>query len=439
MAEAAVTLAPVSGKARIDVLDMLRGIAILGIFFMNIPFMGARLANVFVDPHRNGWAPLDQASWYTVQLALEGTQRGLLELLFGAGMMVLTARAMDPDGPVAIADLHIRRNLWLLGFGLIDIFILLWAGDILHIYALAALFLFPFRKLGPKLLLGLGMGFIAFVLVTGAFRYADRVGQIQQVHAAQAKQAAHAKLTPEETKTLEDWKKLLDRRATGGEEMKATAEAETKGHSGGFIAYARMNIGFYLDFVFPGLLPNVCEAFFTMLIGIALWKWRIIQGGRDARFYLVLMLACYVPALILRWIGASEILSMNVDPKISWMGSEAARVAMSVGHVALVNLAVKSGIGQTILAPFKAAGRTAFSLYFMQQIVGLWILFAPWGPGLWAKLSWAGLYGTVLIVIATQLVIANLWLRAFATGPLEWAWRSLAYVKWQPFCKRDAA
>jgi uncharacterized protein len=197
---AELPIAPVTGNARIDVLDMLRGIAILGIFFMNIPFMGAPLAKIFVDTRSIGWGPADQASWTAVQLLLEGTQRGLLELLFGAGMMVLTARAMRPDGPVAIADLYTRRNLWLLGFGLVDIFLLIWAGDILHIYALAALFLFPFRKLGPKLLLALGFAFALYVLVSGGIRYAERATILAKVEVVHAKQAAKTALTEPDKK-----------------------------------------------------------------------------------------------------------------------------------------------------------------------------------------------------------------------------------------------
>ena len=60
-----------------------------------------------------------------------------------------------------------------------------------------------------------------------------------------------------------------------------------------------------------------------------------------------------------------------------------------------------------MLAPFKAAGRTAFSLYFLQQFIAIYILFAPWGPGLWGKLSWSGLYGVALAVLATMLVPAG--------------------------------
>jgi uncharacterized protein len=434
----AATIAPVTGKARIEILDILRGIAILGIFFMNIPFMAAPIAKLFLNIPSLGWSPLDQASWYAVQITLEGTQRGLLELLFGAGMMVLAAKAMQPDGPVAVADLYWRRNLWLILFGLADVFVLLWPGDILHIYGLAALLLFPFRKLGPNLLLGLGMLYALFIAVTGGLQYQERAELIGRVHAVQEKQASHAALSPTDKKTLQEWRKIVARRAAGGEEMKQYTELEKKGHSGGLIAYARMNITAWIGFVSGSLLFNVAEAFCMMLIGISLWKWGVIQGQRSAGFYLGLMLLCYLPAIGLRAIAAQEMTTLVPIARTGWFSQEFARIAMSIGHVALINLVVKSGAGRALLAPFKAAGRTAFSLYFLQQIIGLWILYAPWGPNLWARQSWSDMHGTALIVIAGQLLLANLWVRAFTSGPLEWAWRSLAYVRWQPFLKSRA-
>jgi len=69
----------------------------------------------------------------------------------------------------------------------------------------------------------------------------------------------------------------------------------------------------------------------------------------------------------------------------------------------------------------------------MQQLIGIWILFAPFGLGLWNKFSHAGLAAIAAGVIVFQIVFANIWMRFFVTGPLEWLWRSLSYLHWQPF------
>lgn len=406
---------------------------------MNIPFEGQTALAMFGKPQIIGWSPLDQWSWTVVQVVLEGTQRGVLEILFGCGLMVLAARAMRPDGPVAIADLYWRRNLWLLGFGLLDIFVFLWTGDILHIYALAALFLFPFRLLGPRVLLALGSLFALVTMAIGVPQTIERARLVAAMPVIEKKVAAHQPLTADEQakrKALQEWH---ERRATGGEEGKKIQAMEKQGHRGGWLAYAAMNIGFYTNFMLPQIGISIAEAFCMMLIGIALWKWRVVQGGRSTRFYVVLLLCCYLPGMAARAMMVQAKLSPVPILHIGWLTEEPARILVSIGHVALINLLARSTAGQAVLAPFKAAGRTAFSLYFLQQFIAIYILFAPWGPGLWGKLSWTGLYGVALAVLALQVVLANLWLRAFSMGPMEWAWRSLAYVRWQPFRRPRAA
>jgi uncharacterized protein len=429
------SFAPVARRDRIDVLDILRGIAILGIFYMNIPFMGNSGTLQQNDIRSIGWTGADQTVWSVISVVAEGTQRGLLEMLFGAGMMVLAARAMEPDGPVAVADLYIRRNLWLLAFGLFDVFVLGWIGDILHTYALAALFLFPFRNLKPRTLVAIGLIYPIVLATMSVGEYVSRGELIAKVEAIRAKQAAKQSLTPENKKTLAEWQKKLDRFTIDADEKK-DVDAEAKAHKPGtgVLDYIGWEVGFWLKLLSEyAQILWIIEAFSTMLIGVALWKWRIIQGGRSARFYLGMMLAAYGFGMTARAIGVAEITTFSPIPKTIWMTAEFARLAVALGHVALVNLAVKSVAGSNILAPFKASGRMAFSLYFMQQIIGLWILFAPFGLGLWGKYSYAGLAAIATAVIAAQIVFANIWMRFFVSGPLEWLWRSLAYVRWQPF------
>ncbi len=429
-------LTPVRGKARIDVLDILRGFAILGIFYINVPYMAANVAAFSADIRSIGWTAADRNAWVAVNMLLAGTQRCLLEFLFGAGMMVIARKAMTPDGPVAAADLYYRRNIWLLAFGLFDVFVLLWPGDILHIYALAALFLFPFRKLGPKMLVVLGLGWAVLtglgIPEYGAREYAERTVLERQVETAEADVRAGKALTPAETHALGEWQRLA--RPHGSEAaVREQVLREQAAHRGGWLPYARAAWREWNSLAGEWLVWDVLEAFCTMLIGVALWKWGVIQGQRSARFYLWLLLAGYGFGLVARAAGMAEMLSFSAGPRSIWITGEVARMAIGLGHLALINLLVKSPAANAALAVLKAPGRMAFSLYFLQQIVGKYILFAPWGLLPWGRYGWAQSAAISTIGIVLLAAFANLWMRYFVSGPLEWIWRSLAYVKVQPF------
>jgi len=165
----------VSTFERIASLDVLRGVAILFILFMNIPGMG-NYAFIVHDPRIPSWTNADSWSWWVQMTFMDGTQRGLLELLFGAGILIMARKAMEPDGPVAVADLHYRRNLYLCAFGLFNAFVLMWYGDILVTYGLAAVFLFPFRTMKPKWLLAIGGAFLTVLLIYSYSGYREDVG-----------------------------------------------------------------------------------------------------------------------------------------------------------------------------------------------------------------------------------------------------------------------
>ncbi|UAK25265.1 DUF418 domain-containing protein [Sphingomonas nostoxanthinifaciens] len=431
-----VRLAPIAGRARIDVLDVLRGIAILGIFYMNIPFMGEPIVALMGHIRMVGWTVPDQWAWAIINVVAEGTQRGTLEMLFGAGMMILTAKAMEPDGPVAVADLYMRRTLWLLAFGLADVFLLLWPGDILHIYALAALLLFPFRRLGPKLLVALGLLWSVFSVVQGASEYVDRTALIAKVEAAHVAQAAHRAPSKDQQAALKTWQEKLDKlKSLSAKERKDLAD-ETRARRGPFMGYAQMVWKSWLTIVAPTDLFSVAEAFCTMLIGIALFKWGVIQGQRTPGFYLGMAAIAYAFGMGARAWGVHEIAAFQPQPKLIWMLEEPARLAVTLGHVAIVNFLMQTRVGHLLLSPFKAAGKAAFSLYVIETIIGMWILFPGIGLGWWDRFGWFGLAVTATVTIGCLLVLANVWMRLFAMGPLEWAWRSLAYLKVQRFRHR---
>jgi uncharacterized protein len=69
------------------------------------------------------------------------------------------------------------------------------------------------------------------------------------------------------------------------------------------LPYARHQWKAWEALVADWLIWSVLEAWCTMMTGIALWKWRVIQGGRDRRFYLALWMAGYGVGLSLRGVG----------------------------------------------------------------------------------------------------------------------------------------
>lgn len=183
-------------------------------------------------------------------------------------------------------------------------------------------------------------------------------------------------------------------------------------------------------------IPRTIRNFFFLLLGMAFFKFGITQGRRSTRFYWGLCLCCYAFGLTLRGISVWQELAANGSPNIKAFAYEPARLAITIGHIALVNLAVRTALGRRLLAPFKAAGCTAFSLYLMQNGLGMLVLFAPFGFGLWGRYDWFGLTVIACVVMGAQLALANLWLRCFAIGPVEWVWRSLTYERLQPFRHR---
>lgn len=420
-------------RDRIAVLDVLRGLAILLILLMNIPAMG-NLETVRIDVP--GWTALDQAATWVQMVVFAGTQRGMLELLFGAGMLIMASRAMNPDGPVAVADAYYRRNLWLALFGLAHALLFMWWGEILFPYGLAALLIFQFRTLAPRTLMVIGL---VVLLASGHWygkqRYDERANILREAPAALALKAEGKPLSDEQAATVKHWEALQDFSKGAGKEV----EAERIGRTTTLAAFFKWNAEFWMNFTDRLLVMIIFEATSTMLIGAALFKWGIIQGKRSARFYLLMMLCSYAVALPMRIMDTSQIVSLTLDPRMGWVTYQISRLAMTLGHLALVNLAVKAAFGRTLFKPFEAAGRLPLSVYFGQSIICLWILFPAYGFGLWGKFGMAGMTAIAVGVIAFQVIVANLWLRWFENGPFEWVWKSLAYARLQPFRKASPA
>nr|WP_277998449.1 DUF418 domain-containing protein [Sphingomonas liriopis] len=378
----------------------MRGIAILAILFMNVSEMGGSMTANWSDIRHIGWSGADRVAWWLRTLLVEGTARALLEMLFGAGMLILTDRiAASSDSPFAVALRYGWRNAVLWAFGMAHMVLLLWPGDILHTYAVAALLACCARGLSTRALLVLGLSYAAFTLAVGVSTIAHQAAlPAAEVQAVQARFAAA--------------------------DAAAVVAEDRFGH-GTRAEWVRGQWGVSLDRLGNDEATFVWEAAATMLVGAALFRWGTLQGAWSRRRYGWLLAGGYGLGVPLRLYGAWEVTRFDGAIGIAWVWEDGARLAMTCGHLAAVMLLASTAPGMRALRPFVAAGRTALTLYVAQTVIVSWLVFSPFGLGLYGRMGWAAMMALACAVNALLLWGANLWVRRYRVAPVEWAWRSL--------------
>ena len=426
---------------RIASLDVIRGVAILFILFMNILAMASYFPSLR-DIRLVSWTPVDQAVAVVHWGFLNGTQRGLLELLFGAGIIIMARKAMSPEGPVAVADLHYRRNLLLILFGLFNALVLLWPWDILLPYGIAAIFLFPCRLLRPRWLIGLAALFLCLAQAGGVHGYFERRA-MQQAAAEVAVAAAEGRVADPRTKELaEEWNEAVEAAKPLAESPKKQRKLQElrENRLGPLPAYARARWGEWVKYFEPmEFFPSLAEIVGTMLLGMALFKLGIMQGSAGTRTYWALLAAGYAIGISMRYVGLQEVFRFSAEPRLYLWFGEFARIALTLGHLAALHLMLRVPLGQRLLAPFQAAGRIPLTTYLFTSFLTMWVLFPGFGLGLHGRWGLSGMVAVAALIIAFEVVLTNLWMRRHETGPMEWLWKSLAYGRRQPYRRAPAS
>jgi uncharacterized protein len=178
-----------------------------------------------------------------------------------------------------------------------------------------------------------------------------------------------------------------------------------------------------------------------MLIGMALLKLGVFSGARRRRFYVALMLAGYTAGLLINGYTAYRTLESHFEPINMWWNVatyDAGRLAMALGHIGLLIVIFQAGQLRWLTSRLAAVGQMALTNYLMQSLICT-TLFYGYGFGLYGKLERYQLYYVVLGVWTFQLLVSPIWLHHFRFGPMEWLWRSLTYLTWQPLRMRARA
>ena len=418
---------------RISAVDALRGVALLGILLLNIEMFGLA-ENGHQDLLVGGISNPDLIVWAVMQVLFEGKMRAIFSMLFGAGVVLLTSRLERRGDAALAADIYYRRTLWLLAFGLLHAY-LLWEGDILYEYAISGLFLFPFRKLQARSLIGLGL----IVLVLSVPRAVFVAFHLEDLRAlavqADMDHAAGKTLTKKQRDAQEEWKETL-------EGLRPDAEAiqeSLNDHRGSYVQLfmrraPRVAEQEWSDYYDLGFFDTVG----MMLIGMGLIKLGVVSAHRTTKFYAVMVPVGFGIGLPLAAYATYKQYASRFDPVVdAWVSAtyEPARLAVALGYIGLVMLVVQAGVAPRLMHGLAAVGRMALTNYLATTIICT-ILFDGIGFGLFGYLRRYQLYFVVLGVWAALLLFSVAWLRFFLFGPAEWLWRSLTYWRLQPL-RRD--
>lgn len=390
---------PTPPSERIVSLDALRGFALLGILIINIQVFAMPEIVLFNPTAYGDLTGGNYWVWLFGEVFARQKFITLFTILFGAGVILFMESAERKSDDASV--LFFRRSTWLVIFGLAHAY-LLWYGDILVGYGLAAFGVVLFRHLPPIRLVRIALVFLAvpslIELMTGAT--ADPA-MIQS-----AWEPTEAALEEEINTYRSGWWGQFDHRAP------AAFERQTSG----FVVFTAWRVAG------------------SMLLGMALFKWGVMTNDRSTREYLWLIAGGALAGIGLTLGGVVYIESANWAPEVAmywrqfnYWGS----IPLAIAYVGVVMLYCEWSPAGLITRALAAVGRTAFSNYILQTVLATWIFYGH-GLGLFAQLDRVEIFAVVLGIWAVQIVLSVVWLRYFRFGPIEWIWRVLTYRSMQP-------
>lgn len=430
----AVVPKPVEKAARIATVDIIRGVAILGILLMNIPgFSGefAMLHEAFTSPRRSA----DYLTLAVIFSFFEGTMRGLFSMLFGAGMLLFILNKQDKPGGATVTEYYFRRLVWLVGFGLLHAFVFQWTGEILFFYGLMGMILFPFRNLSAKWLWGIGILCIAINFYkTQNGNDEQRMLRVNYTKALVAQQEKKA-LTPEQEEALGAWPEMEKNFKVDSLRLQDNVAKMRGSFTDVFeFLYPRSASG-EVNYTYHGLFDILC----MMFIGMALFKMGFFSNHCATSTYAMMLLLGYGVGIPLGYIYFHGFETLIATPGSFFDRYTVApsqlydirRVLLCMGHVSLLMLIFRSGWLNWLMRSLAAVGQMAFTNYFMQTVFCTFYFFG-YGLGKYQSYTFHQIYYVVAAIWVFQLIVSPIWLRYFRFGPFEWLWRSLTYWKRQP-------
>lgn len=409
------TLAPVQLKDREVFMDVLRGIAILGIFIANLQFFSyysSTASGAYVYP------TLDKKFSFLHAMFIEGKFYSIFSLLFGWGIALQMSRSSVDD---TATSKFIKRRLWfmmLLG-GIHLIFI--WTGDIVAFYAMVGFILVALRKKSNQKLLFIGIVLILSPIVIYFFKM-----KFLWLNAPAG--------------ILLECSKYLQVHFAGI--AKETNDAELIKQSHSLITDVKINMANtpfrYAYLFFVSRIPKVLG---MMLIGFVIGRSGIYKKLNDYKrqllWFVMLGLLVAIPAnyMLAKYMEHPEhYYNLKIEGWYETIAYALGVAPLAMVYTVVIALLFQQKIIQSILKLIAPVGKMAFSNYMSHSIIGI-ITFYGIGFGYMQQVGPLAWTVFAVIIFICQIIISTIWLKYFEFGPIEWVWRSLTYGKKQKMLK----
>jgi len=406
-------------KQRIVAIDVLRGVALLGILLMNISSYAMPNIAYFNPTVYGGDDIWNRLVFGLSHIFADQKMMALFSMLFGASVMLVTG-GMERRGESPLRFYYLR-NFWLLIFGLIHS-ILIWDGDILVVYALCSFVLYWFRHMTPKwqMALGLLIFFIPSlfnVWINSALPNMQPV-DIQYLEAYW--QPADAAIADELALFRGSYTEQVAYRLQDNSSAAPTTDGQDL-----------LELSLLVEFF--------CRAFGMMLAGMAFYTWGILTAKRSNAFYENMALVGFGIGLPIALLSLTQYTAHDWSASYSlFIGRIPNHIVtpfIASGYIALVMLWSRSDSFVGLRDRLAAVGRMAMTNYIGQSLMATFIFYGL-GLGLFGTVSRVQQLLIVLFIWSIQIAFSFWWLDRFQYGPLEWVWRSLSHRRWQPLRKK---
>jgi uncharacterized protein len=376
---------PVNPSDRIDSIDALRGVALLGVLAINLVMeFRVSIFEQFLPAGRPA-SPLDRAVETVLMLAVDLKAFALFSLLFGVGLAIQFEHL---SASPRRALLLFRRLIVLLTFGLIHL-CLIWNGDILTEYALAGLIVLPFLY-GPRWLLAGGAA--AFLGLYLAMQVWPPAGLFPSFGSIQR-------------------------------DVQEANQIYATGSFGEVLAFRLREIPLFVPlhiYMFPRTLG-------LFLFGAFVWRSGALRKPHQVLLFSTATGCIGLGAFLILPGSSGAVAAMGIGKLATPLGT----ILLALGYGALILAIANLASGKALLGWAAPLGRMAFTNYLAQSLIFGWIFYG-YGLGLFGSIGAAKAFAIGLAVYIAQVFFSAWWLGRYRYGPVEWLWRTLMYGTLQP-------